>query len=81
MKSEMLSRSFSEGLTEEQDVEVKESLLAMQVRFLKRGKKWHIQRIGVDDDIEHILLSTKPVKSVQFVYHGSNQKVRKDASV
>ena len=77
MKDETLSHPFSEGLTEERDVEVKESLLAMQVRFLKHGKKWCIQRIGVDDDIEHILLSTKPVKNVRFTYHNSEQIVER----
>jgi len=75
MKGETVSRPFSEGLTEERDVEVKESILAMQVRFLKHGKKWCIQRIGVDDDIEHILLSTRPVKSASFTYHRPEQIV------
>lgn len=65
----MHSKPFSEGLTKEHDIEVKESLLAMQVRFLKRGKKWTLQRIKVDEEIEHILLSTRPVKSVNFYYH------------
>lgn len=75
MEDETLSRPFSGGLTEERDVEVKESLLTMQVRFLKRGKKWCIQRIGVDDDIEHILLSTRPVKTANFTYHSPEQIV------
>ena len=78
MKDETLSKPFSEGLTEERDIEVKESLLAMQVRFLKHGKKWTLQRIGVDEDIEHILLSTQPVKNVQFTYYSSNQEVKSD---
>jgi len=66
---ELIGRPFCEGLTEEKDIEVKQSLLTMQVRFLKRGKTWTLQRIGVDEDIEHILLSTQPVKNVQFTYH------------
>lgn len=63
-------KAFSEGLTEENDIEIKESLLAMSVRFLKHGKKWTLQRIGD----EHILLSTQPVKSVQFIYHPPEKK-------
>lgn len=68
-KIELLNKSLSEGLTEKCDIEVKESLLAMQVRFLKGDHNWVLQRIGVGDNIEHILLSTKPVKSVSFYYY------------
>lgn len=65
----MQSKAFSEGLTEERDIEIKESLLTMQVRFLKHGKKWTLQRLGAGKDVEHILLSTQPVKNAQFSYH------------
>ena len=64
----ILNKPFSEGLTEERDLEIKESLLAMQVRFLKHNKKWHLQRFSVGN-IEHILLSTKPVKNISVTYH------------
>lgn len=67
-------KAFSEGLTEENDIEVKESLLAMSVRFLKHGKNWRLQRIGSDDDVGHILLSTRLVKSARFTYFPSEEK-------
>jgi hypothetical protein len=68
MEGTMQSEPFSEGLTEETDIEVKESLLAMQVRFLKHGMKWYIQRFRAGN-VEHILLSTHPVKGVNLYYH------------
>jgi len=71
---ESLNHPLSEGLTEERDIEVKQSLLAIQVRFLKHGKTWYLQRVGVDEEIEHILLSTKPIKSAQFIYQSSEQE-------
>lgn len=73
-KYEMLSEPFSEGLTEKNDVEIKESLLAMSVRFLKRGKKWYVQRLGHPKGVEHILISSQAVKNVQFVYHPPEKK-------
>lgn len=73
---EMLTKPFSEGLTEEQDMEVKETLMAMSVRFLKGGKKWKVQRFGDGGGPEHILISTQPVKNAQFIYH--DPKVEKD---
>ena len=67
MTIESTPRPFSEGLTKELDMEVKSSLLAMSVRFLKHGKRWTVQRFRCGD-VEHILLSTHPVKSVNMYY-------------
>lgn len=72
-KIEMLSDPFCEGLTEEKDMEVKESLLAMQIRFLKHGKKWCIQRFRAGGNVEHILLSTQPVKNANLYYYSPEQ--------
>ena len=68
------SKPFSKGLTKERPMEIKESLMAMSVRFLKEGKPWTVQRFGAGNT-EHILISTTPVKSVQFFYHKPEEKV------
>ena len=69
------SKPFSKGLTKERPMEIKESLMAMSVRFLKGGKKWTVQRFGSEVSVEHILISTQPVKNVQFSYHPPDETV------
>ena len=71
---ETTSKPFSEGLTEKKDMEIKQSLLAMQVRFLKYGRNWCVQRFGRKGGLEHILISTQPVKSANFYYHPPEKK-------
>ena len=73
-KYELLTKPFSEGLTEENDVEVKRSLLAMSVRFLKRGKNWTVQRVGSAEGVEHIIISTQPVTNANFTYQKPEPK-------
>lgn len=52
------------------DIEIKQTAHKMQVSFPIHGERWYVQTFGED----HILLTTKLVKTARFTYHDPEWK-------
>ena len=63
-------KPFSEGLTEETPIEIKESLMAVGLRILKKYPGSYTQNlrhwIYTEDEVQIILISNIPIKDIKI---------------